>query len=93
MLLLPDELRAAMLEYIGRTLDVRVATSLRDKMSEEQREEFQQFSVLGDTPARLWLERNFPSYIDVMQVAFDNLCTDIRSVAGDILGDEGIEVS
>ena len=89
--LLPDELRAVMLEYIGRTLDVRVTASLRAQMSDEQREEFQRLSDLGDTPTRLWLERNFPTYISVMEEEFDNLCADIRSVAADILGDEGIE--
>jgi Protein of unknown function (DUF5663) len=91
LLLLPDELRSAMLDYISRTLDIRVVASLQAKMSEEQREEFRRFSVLGDTPARLWLERNFPNYINVMQVEFDNLCADIRGVAADILSDEGIE--
>lgn len=90
MLLLPDELRAAMLDYIGRTLDIRVAAALRVKMSEEQREEFQRLSDLGDTPARLWLERKLPSYINVMEEEFDDLCADIRSVAADILGEEGI---
>ena len=91
LMLLPDELRAAMLDYIGRTLDMRVAASLRAQMSDEQREEFRRLSDLGEIPARLWLERNLPSYTSIMEVEFDNLCADIRSIAADILRDEGIE--
>ena len=91
MTLLPDELRAAMLDYIGRTLDVRVAASLQGRLSDEQREEFRQVSDLGEIPARRWLERNFPRYVNLIEAEFVNLCTDIRSIAPDILRNEGIE--
>lgn len=79
-----------MLDYIGRTLELRVAASLKEKMPDEKREEFEQISDLGDTPARLWLERNFSDYVNIADQEFDNLCADIRSVAADILNDEGI---
>jgi hypothetical protein len=89
--LLPDELRAAMLDYIGRTLDVRVAASLQAQMSDEQRKEFRQVSDLGEIPARRWLERNIPRYVNLIEAEFGTLCTDIGNIAQDILRDEGIE--
>jgi hypothetical protein len=89
--LLPDELRGAMLDYIGRVLDLRVTASLHAKMSTKERADFQRLSALGDTPARLWLERNFPGYANIVRIEFDFLCSDIRSVAVDILADEGID--
>jgi hypothetical protein len=60
-------------------------------MPDEQREKFRQVSDLGDIPARRWLDRNFPQYLNLIEAEFGNLCDDIRSIAPDILRDEGIE--
>lgn len=93
LLLLHDQLRSPMLEYIARTLDIRINTSLRARMSDEERQEFQRLSDLGDAPVRLWLERNFPDFMNIADEEFDKLCADILSVAPDILRDEGITES
>lgn len=93
LLLLPDQLRSPMLEYIARTLDVRINASLRARMSDEQRQEFRRLSDLGDAPVRLWLERNFSDFLDIADEEFEKLRADILSVAPDILRDEGITES
>jgi hypothetical protein len=90
LLLLPDEVRLAMLEHIAQKLNQRTIQSLRKQMSDEQSVEFDRVRGLGGEPVRVWMEKNFPKYLDTMNAEFDSLCDDIKAVAGQILSDEGI---
>jgi hypothetical protein len=78
---LPQEERAALLNHIYETLELRVGMRLAEQMNESQFDEFEQFfQSKDDKGAYNWLQTNFPNYKDVVQEEFDKLK---KEVAGD----------
>jgi hypothetical protein len=60
-------------------------------MSEDQRKEFEQYRRLGGELGRAWIKAHFPQHSDNVDTEFERLCVSIRTVAAEILSDEGIE--
>jgi hypothetical protein len=66
-------------------LEMRVGTVLTGKMSSRQLDEFETYIKAGDERRSLhWLERNFPDYKDTVREEFENLCTELTFLRGDI---------
>jgi hypothetical protein len=86
---LPEEQKRAMLQHIYETLELRVGTDLANQMTDQQLEEFEKFIDEGgdanQSQALQWLERNLPHYKDVVNRVFEELKTEIRNMAPQIL--------
>ena len=83
---LPEPEKAALLNHIYETLEMRVGMRLADQMSNEQLEEFEKyFEAKDDTGAFRWLETNFPNYKDIVQEEFNKLKEEVRLSAPQII--------
>lgn len=83
---LPEPEKAALLNHIYETLEMRVGMRLADQMSNEQLEEFEKyFESKDDAGAFKWLETNFPNYKEIVQEEFNKLKDEVRQSAPQIL--------
>lgn len=82
----PEE-KKKMLAHIYETLEMRVGMKLAEQMSDAQLTEFEQFIDSNDESGALrWLESNFPNYKDVVAAEFENLKSEVKQAAPQILG-------
>ncbi len=83
---LPQTEKNAMKAHIYETLEMRVGVKLAEQMSNEQLDEFEAFIDKNDEAGALqWLESNFPNYKQVVANELEQLKTEIKSSAPDIL--------
>jgi hypothetical protein len=86
---LPEEQKKAMLQHIYETLELRVGTDLANQMTDQQLEEFEKFIDDGgdanQSQALQWLEANLPNYKDVVNRVFEELKTEIKNMAPQIM--------
>jgi len=83
---LPQEERAALLNHIYETLELRVGMRLAEQMNESQFDEFEHFfQSKDDKGAYNWLQTNFPNYKDVVQEEFDKLKKEVAVDSAKIL--------
>lgn len=86
---LPDEQKRSMLQHIYETLELRVGTRLANQMTDQQLEEFEKFIDAGgdnnQAQALQWLETNLPNYKQVVNDVFEELKTEIKQMAPQIL--------
>lgn len=59
---LPDEQKAAFLEYFREQLELRVGTKLSDGLSEEQLDEFESFMDRDEAKVDAWLATHVAGY-------------------------------
>ncbi|CAN5712340.1 hypothetical protein BH23PAT2_BH23PAT2_05320 [soil metagenome] len=83
---LPSDEKNKMLAHIYETLEMRVGVKLAEQMTDEQLDEFEVFINKDDQEGALkWLESNFPNYKQVVADELENLKTEIKSTAQDIV--------
>lgn len=86
---LPEEQKRAMLQHIYDTLELRVGTNLANQMTDQQLEEFEKFIDDGgdanQAQALQWLEANLPHYKQVVNEVFEELKSEIRQMAPQIM--------
>lgn len=83
---LPTEDKNKMLAHIYETLELRVGMKLAEQMTDAQLDEFEGYIDRNDEPGALkWLETNFPDYKQVVANELDNLKTEIRQQAPQIM--------
>lgn len=67
-------------------LETRVGTTLAEKMTDRQLDEFEAFVDNDDEPGALeWLQRNLPDYSEVVQQEFVTLKSEISAQAAAII--------
>jgi hypothetical protein len=59
---LPDEQKAAFLEYFKEQLELRVGTKLSEGLSDEQLNQFESFIDRDEAKVNSWLAENIPNY-------------------------------
>ncbi len=94
---LSTEEKRKMLTHILETLEMRVGTTLANRMTEEQLDEFERLMPTEtdnqeaiqqkEQSALKWLEGNFPTYKDVVADELKKLMAEIKQVAPQILAD------
>src|SRR5476651_1595838 len=83
---LPPQEKTKMFNQIYETLEMRVGTKLANQMTDEQLNEFEAFIDKNDEAGALkWLETKFPNYKQVVAYELENLKTEIKLVAPQIL--------
>ena len=83
---LPVVEKNKMLAHIYETLEMRVGMKLAEQMTNEQLDEFEAFIDRNDEAGALkWLETNFPNYKQVVADELENLKTEIKAAAPQIL--------
>src|SRR5476651_1437082 len=83
---LPPAEKNKMLSHIYETLEMRVGMKLAEQMTNEQLDEFESFIDRNDEPGALkWLETNFPNYKQVVADELENLKTEIKQSASQIV--------
>lgn len=83
---LPADEKNKMLAHIYETLEMRVGMKLAEQMSNEQLTEFEGFIDSNDEAGALkWLETNFPDYKKVVAAELDNLKSEIKAAAPQIV--------
>lgn len=83
---LPAAEKNKMLAHIYETLEMRVGMKLAEQMSNEQLDEFEAFIDRNDEAGALkWLETNFPNYKQVVADELENLKTEIKAAAPQIV--------
>jgi hypothetical protein len=86
---LSEDQKRAMLQHIYETLELRVGTDLANQMTDQQLEDFEKFIDNGgdanQAQALQWLEANLPHYKDVVNRVFEELKTEIKNMAPQIL--------
>ena len=83
---LPSEEKNKMLAHIYETLELRVGMKLAERMSKEQLDEFEKFVKSKDEEGALkWLETSFPDYKNVVAQELDNLKTEVKEAAPQII--------
>ncbi|MDB5185814.1 MAG: hypothetical protein JWL85_337 [Candidatus Saccharibacteria bacterium] len=83
---LPPDEKNRMLGHIYETLEMRVGVKLAEQMSNEQLDEFESFIDSNDEAGALkWLESNFPNYKQVVADELENLKSEIRQAAPQIV--------
>lgn len=91
---LTEEQKKAMLQHIYETLELRVGTDLANQMTDQQLEEFEKFIDDGgdanQAQALQWLESNLPNYKDVVNRVFEELKTEVKNMAPQILASSGV---
>jgi hypothetical protein len=94
---LPEEQKKAMLQHIYETLELRVGTDLANQMTDQQLAEFEKFIDEGgdasQAQALQWLERNLPHYKDVVNRVFEELKTEIKNMAPQIMASSAAQQS
>jgi hypothetical protein len=77
--------RAAVLSSLYDELELRIGTTLAQRMTDQQLEEFEIFIDSEDDDGALdWLERNLSDYREVVQREFDTLKSEISAQASAI---------
>jgi predicted RNA-binding Zn ribbon-like protein len=83
---LSPEDKNRMLAHIYETLEMRVGMKLAEQMTNDQLDEFEAYIDKNDeTGALKWLETNFPNYKQVVADQLENLKSEIRASASQIL--------
>ena len=83
---LPAEDKKKMLAHIYETLELRVGMKLAEKMTDAQLDEFEKLAQANDESASLkWLETNAPDYKQVVVEQLENLKSEIKKSAPQIL--------
>lgn len=83
---LPVAEKNKMLAHIYETLEMRVGMKLAEQMTNEQLDEFEAFIDRNDEAGALkWLETNFPNYKQVVADELENLKSEIKLAAPQIL--------
>ncbi len=83
---LPAADKNKMLGHIYETLEMRVGMKLAEQMSNEQLDEFEGYIDRNDEAGALkWLETNFPNYKEVVASELENLKTEIKVTAPEIV--------
>ncbi|MGZ6004730.1 MAG: DUF5663 domain-containing protein [Candidatus Saccharimonadales bacterium] len=83
---LPVAEKNKMLAHIYETLEMRVGMKLAEQMTNEQLDEFEAFIDRNDEAGALkWLETNFPNYKQVVADELENLKSEIKAAAPQIL--------
>lgn len=92
---LPAQEKNMMLRHIYETLELRVGMKLAEQMSNEQLDEFEQhmpkpedtndIKAQKEKAALSWLETNFPNYKQVVADQLENLKTEIKQAAPQIV--------
>jgi hypothetical protein len=83
---LPPEEKNKMLAHIYETLEMRVGMKLAEQMSNEQLDEFEKFIDNNDEAGALkWLETNFPDYKKVVAAELDQLKSEVKQNAPQIV--------
>ncbi len=83
---LPPEEKNRMLQHIYETLEMRVGMKLAEQMTNEQLDEFEGFINRKDEAGALkWLETNFPNYKQVVADELENLKTEVKASAEQII--------
>lgn len=86
---LPEEQKRSMLQHIYDTLELRVGTRLANQMTDQQLQEFEKFIDAGgdnnQAQALQWLETNLPNYKQVVNDVFEELKTEVKQMAPQIL--------
>jgi len=83
---LPKDEKGPFLKHMYETLEMRVGTKLAERMTDQQMSEFEQFINANDEQGAFhWLETNFPNYKQVVAEEFEQLKSEIKPVAPQIL--------
>ena len=83
---LPAELKNEFLAQVYATLEMRVGMVLARQMSDEQLDEFEAFIDSNDEAGSLaWLEKNFPTYKQIVAETLEGLKAEIKSDSEAIL--------
>ncbi len=83
---LPTEDKNRLLAHIYETLEMRVGMKLAAQMTDAQLREFEQFIQSKDEDGALkWLETNYPNYKQVVADELEQLKTEIKTSAQDII--------
>ena len=92
---LPPQEKNMMLRHIYKTLELRVGMRLAEQMTNEQLDEFErhmpkpedsnEVKVQKEKAALSWLETNFPNYKQVVADQLENLKTEIKQQAPQIV--------
>jgi predicted RNA-binding Zn ribbon-like protein len=83
---LPAEEKNKMLAHIYETLEMRVGMKLAEQMTNEQLDEFEAFIDSNDEAGALkWLESNFPNYKQVVADELENLKSEVKAAAPQIV--------
>lgn len=83
---LPQEDKNAMKAHIYETLEMRVGVKLAEQMTNEQLDEFEAFIDKNDEAGALhWLETNFPNYKQVVAQQLEQLKSEIKANAAQIV--------
>ncbi len=77
---LPMEEKSLLVSQIHEQLELRVGTRLAEKMSEEQKEEFDTDYIQKEDEkgAMAWLEKNFPDYPNVVKEELQKLKEELK---------------
>jgi hypothetical protein len=83
---LSEQEKTKMKAHIFETLEMRVGVRLAGNMTEDQLTEFESYIQTKDEAGAFqWLETNFPNYREVVAEEFNNLKSEIKQVAPQIL--------
>ena len=83
---LPKPHNSAMLKYIYETLQQRVGMEVAGRMSDDQMDAFERFIDTGDEEGALaWLERELPTYREIVQEEFVKLKGEIAAQSTTLL--------
>ena len=82
----PREEREAFLDHVQETLEMRVGAWLADGLTQDQLGEFESILESGkEEAAVVWLVETRPGYKETVQAVADELKSEIRNVADEIL--------
>ena len=83
---LSEQEKTKMKAHIFETLEMRVGVRLAGNMTEDQLTELESYIQTKDEAGAFqWLETNFPNYREVVAEEFNNLKSEIKQVAPQIL--------
>jgi hypothetical protein len=83
---LSDQEKTKMKAHILETLEMRVGVRIAGNMTEDQLTELEAYIQNKDAGGAFqWLETNFPNYKEVVEEEFNNLKSEIKKVAPQIL--------
>lgn len=84
---MPEDQKAAFLDYLYDELELRVGTRLSEGMSDDQLAEFEKLLEGDDEEGALtWLETNRPNYKDVVAEELEKLRKEVSANKEKILG-------
>lgn len=76
----PENVRQAALALVYDTFNKRAFMTLADKLTDEQRQEFDSMSNKSDDELMTWVEANIPNSKDVIASEMKLLLEDIKKV-------------